>query len=222
MNNTRIKVYRSSSGQALVFTHGFGGTAETWEHQIEYFSPNYAVHCWDLIGHGGSAKPEQDDAYSRDIALEDLDKVIADAGNDVVMIGHSLGGYLNQCRAIQNPQGLRGLVLIGTGPGYRKQEAREKWNRGTRKAGKTFPVPLASARLVEQHDALVMDGLEQIECPVLQIAGSRDTAFHSAMKVLEKRVPRVQSLIVADAGHHVHASHAKIVNPAIEQFLASL
>jgi pimeloyl-ACP methyl ester carboxylesterase len=222
LNSSRIRVYSAGRGAPLVFTHGFGDTAETWVHQVKHFAPVHRVLTWDLLGHGNSHCPEEEDAYSRDIALDDLNSVIDRADTDVVLIGHSLGGYLNQCRAILNPSRVRGLVLVATGPGYRNPEARTKWNRAVRKAGERFPVPLAAARLVEQRDALVMDHLERIQCPVLQIAGARDSAYHGAMRVLERRVKRVDSLIVADAGHHVHASHAEIVNEAIEAFLITL
>ncbi len=67
-----------------------------------------------------------------------------------------------------------------------------------------------------------MDSLDRLTMPVLQIAGSKDTAYHGGMKYLERRLPQVESLVVPGGGHHVHETHASEVNDAIRRFLAPL
>lgn len=222
MSETPIHTSITGSGSPLLFTHGYGGGSETWDPQIAAFCSTFRTLRWDLPGHGRSTQPEDPAAYSREVAITHLDAQMARLGPGVTLIGHSLGGYLSQCRAVLRPEGVRALVLIATGPGFRDPLARERWNRGLERAAKRFGMPLASARMVEQHDALVIDALEHIRCPVLLITGEKDSAFHGGVAYMERRLPDARSLIVPGAGHNVHQTHADVVNPAIERFLAEL
>src|SRR5439155_739172 len=43
--------------------------------------------------------------------------------------GMSLGGYLSLAFHARHPDGVAGLVLIDTGPGFRRDDPREQWNR---------------------------------------------------------------------------------------------
>ena len=203
-------------------THGLGDSMATWTELLPALTGGNEVICWDLLGHGESAKPIEKDAYSRGIAIADLDDVLALADDDAVLVGHSLGGYLTQCRAVSNPKGLRGLVLIATGPGYRDPESRARWNRYAGRAADRFDIPPAAVGMVEQHDDIVMAHLDRLTLPILQIVGEKDTTYHGAFAYLERRLPHVKSLRVSGAGHHVHRSHADEVGLAIRSFLEDL
>ena len=45
-----------------------------------------------------------------------------------VVGGLSLGGYLSLAFNVEHPDRVAGLILCDTGPGYRKDEPRAKWN----------------------------------------------------------------------------------------------
>lgn len=214
--------FRQVPTVSLVFTHGYGGSANTWDAQVNHFQSSHELATWDLLGHGQSAKPTTPSSYSRTRALADLDEVIANTTPPYVLIGHSLGGYLAQCRYLNDPTAIAGLVLIATGPGFRSDSGRNQWNTNVQQAAVRFNVPHESAGMVEQHDTFVMDNLEKLDCPLLQIAGSRDKGFLPAMEILQARVPDVTTLIVPDAGHQVHETHAVEVNQAIQTFLDRL
>jgi pimeloyl-ACP methyl ester carboxylesterase len=154
--------------------------------------------------------------------LDDFEYVIDATPGDAVLIGHSLGGYLSQYRAVANLDRIRGLVLIATGPGFRSVDNREAWNAYVRKSAKNFEVPAAAVGLAEQHDDSVMANLEKLTVPVLQIVGERDKQYHGALEVLKKRVPDVETMVVPGAGHHVHRSHAAEVGSKILSFLDGL
>jgi pimeloyl-ACP methyl ester carboxylesterase len=217
----RIAVDREGTGPAVVLTHGLGDSAETWN-ELKPLLGDVEIWAWDMLGHGRSAKPTETEAYSMQGALADLDDVIKGVGREVVLIGHSLGGYLSQYRAICNVSGVRALVLIATGPGYRDPERRDKWNRSVRRVANRFAVPSAATQMAEQHDSLVMENLERLSLPVLQVIGERDRRFHGAFEVVKNRLRGVESLRVPDAGHHVHRSHAQAVGPVVRSFLERL
>jgi pimeloyl-ACP methyl ester carboxylesterase len=207
------------TGPGIVLTHGFGDTSETWSEQVPALARRHAVHCWDLLGHGRSAKPNEASAYSRDGAVEELGRLAALCEGPAVLVGHSLGGYLSQCLALRKPERVRALVLINTGPGYRDPAGRERWNRGAQAALLRFDVPPESVAMLEQHDSFVIDHLDEIRVPVLALAGGRDRGYHGALAYYERRLRDVETQIVSDAGHHVHRTHADTVNAAITTFL---
>jgi pimeloyl-ACP methyl ester carboxylesterase len=209
----------AGSGQGVVLTHGFGDTSETWSEQVPTLAERYAVHCWDLLGHGRSEKPRDPSAYSRDRAVEDLERIVDLAGTPAILVGHSLGGYLSQCLALSKPERVRALVLINTGPGFRDPAGRERWNRGAQLAMSRFDVPPESVGMLEQHDSFVIDHLDEIRAPVLALAGGRDRGYHGALAYYERRLRDVETQIVPDSGHHVHRTHAGAVNAAIAAFL---
>jgi len=222
MSEPRIATERHGAGDPLVLTHGFGDSATTWTGLRPILSRRYETWCWDLLGHGRSARPVSTSEYSLEIALADLESVITAAGRDVVLIGHSLGGYLSQYRCVGNLERVRALVLIATGPGFRSRSNRERWNEYVRRGAGRFDVPDAALRMAEMHDDHVMANLERLRVPVLQICGDRDVQYHGALEVLAKRLPAVESMIVRGAGHHVHRSHAPEVGARILAFLERL
>jgi pimeloyl-ACP methyl ester carboxylesterase len=222
LDRGRICVQRTGQGRPIVCSHGLGDSAATWTELRKTLHPRFETLAWDLRGHGNSARPDSTDEYSRELALADLDRVIDTAGEDVVLIGHSLGGYLSQCRVVRNPKGIRALVLIATGPGFADPKRRERWNHYVGKAGSRFDIPAAAVRLAEQHDDLVMASLDQIRLPVLQIVGEDDAAYHGAFGYLERRVIGIESRMISGAGHSVHRTHAADVGDAVNAFLERL
>lgn len=77
----------------LLFLHGFPSLAQDWSNQIAHFaSEGYGVVAPDLLGYGGTSKPEDYRAYSWR-AMSAHIKEILDAENtpQVVGVGHDLG-----------------------------------------------------------------------------------------------------------------------------------
>src|SRR5258708_37025985 len=93
------------------------------------------------------------------------------ADNPAVLIGHSLGGYLSLCVAVQYPQLVKALVLIATGPGFRDETAREQWNRYALSMDTGADAHPAARQLGVNSDANVINGLGSIQVPVLVVVG---------------------------------------------------
>jgi len=79
--------------------------------------------------------------------------------------GHSYGGYLGLAYAILQPQAVRGLVLVATGPGFRSERSRQRWNRGVDAYAARLELP--AARLARQEDSLVLARLAEVVLPFL-------------------------------------------------------
>ena len=212
----------TAGAQPIVFVHGLGSTASTWARCMEFLGPRFEVLAVDLLGHGGSPVPDDPDAYTRDLALADLDDVLATLDSPAVLVGHSLGGYLALAHAVTRPQATRAIVVINTGPGFRDPEKRQAWNdRSIRNANK-FGVPPQVTNLNLQNDSVVMERLTEIAVPVLVLAGEQDRPEYVASgEYLERKVSYARLQVIAGGEHSMHeATHAGEVATAIEDFLS--
>jgi len=216
MNATHLNIETSGSGLPIVLSHGVGSDTTVWESLVPVLAGSYQVIAWDQPGHGRSADAAPD-AYGPGLAYASLQRVIGDH-EKVVLIGHSLGGYLSARYTIEHPARVAALVLIATGPGFRSPDAMAKWNTDIRRLSEKQGRP---AQLVGLHeDSFVMDHLAEIAVPSLVIVGSEDAAFLGATDYIQKKIPAIERITVADAGHTVPSTHGEQLGAAIAEFLA--
>lgn len=101
----------------LVFLHGVGGGHHAWEDQVPYFGRlGYPSHAWDQPGYGKSAIVEPYDLAQVSAALARLIESLG--GEPVVLIGHSMGGFIAQETYARYPQLVKGLALCFTSPAF--------------------------------------------------------------------------------------------------------
>ncbi|MEY4338205.1 MAG: hypothetical protein RLZ14_55, partial [Actinomycetota bacterium] len=164
----RLHVRNEGSGEVtLLFVHGLGASGATWDGCVAALAPRFRCITVDLLGHGASPVPDDPAEYTRDGALADLDDVIASAGGPVVLVGHSLGGYLSLAQAATRPGAAAAEVVHNTGPRFRDPDKPEQWNERSRRNAHRFGVPPQAAELNLQHDSVVMDRLADIAVPTL-------------------------------------------------------
>ncbi|MCP4087447.1 MAG: alpha/beta fold hydrolase [Actinomycetia bacterium] len=208
-----VAVDITGEGPGLVLTHGFGGSRRTWDTVAPILATRFTVGAWDLPGHGESPDVGVGN-YSRELALEELAGVIEQVGTPVILVGHSLGGYLSMAHAIDHPTDVASLGLVATGPGFRKPEGREKWNRTVAKAEETFGVPTGSSGMVQQNDSRVIDGLGSIGGPAVLVVGEFDKRFHAAHEMLADKL-KAPSVVIEGGGHQVQETHGDQVAAVI-------
>ena len=96
-------------GAPLVLTHDGILHRETWDAQFGTLSRSYRVVRWDRRGYGKSDEP--DAPYASD---EDLARVIAALTEPpAILMGCSNGGLLSMQCALQHPELVAALVLVG-------------------------------------------------------------------------------------------------------------
>ncbi|PPS91456.1 alpha/beta fold hydrolase [Streptomyces sp. MH60] len=106
--------HQPGTGPTLVFLHYWGGSARTWDLVVDRL-PRRDVLTIDFRGWSRSSGLPGPCAL-RQLADDTL-AVLADAGvTDYVLVGHSMGGKVAQLVAAARPAGLRGIVLVGSGP----------------------------------------------------------------------------------------------------------
>lgn len=100
---------------ALVLIHGTGGAINWWDALIPELRDSRRVIALDLLGYGGSAKP--DSGYSIESQAGLVAQVLARLGvSRAIAVGHSLGGSVATALAADSPDLVSGLVLIDSAP----------------------------------------------------------------------------------------------------------
>ena len=209
------------TGHPVVATTGWANDRRVWSPMVDDLAANHAVTTWDLRGHGDSETPAPGE-YTRAHALGDLTAVLDHAGRPAVLMGHSLGGYLSLAHAVNHPDEVAGLVLVATGPGFRKAEAREQWNASVRASMEKLDLPAGADELSMHTDAHVIDHLADIEVPVLVLLGEHDARFAASASLFERDLNVRETVVVPDTGHMVHVKAPTECAAAVRRFLAGL
>ncbi len=184
----------------VVLVHGSQLSGAQWARYEALLGPDVEVVVPDLPSHGS----RRGEPFTWEGALAVVGEAVAggDPSAPVVLVGHSLGGYLAMAWAAEHPDRLSGLALLGAtavprGPGaalYRaiaRVEGRLGVDRMSRALDRQFDtlLPPELAAVVKEAGygfdgiAAAWDGvmtrcrpemLADVSCPVLLVAGQFD------------------------------------------------
>lgn len=87
---------QSNRKPMIVFLHGFGSSADIFQHQLNYFSSiGYPCFAPDMLGHGFSSAPTRSKDYHFEKLLKDIDVILnhyaLKPGHKCVLVGHNYG-----------------------------------------------------------------------------------------------------------------------------------
>jgi 3-oxoadipate enol-lactonase len=104
------------TGAPIVFLHGVGGGAESFDGQLAHFGKTRRALAWDMPGYGASAPVDQPgfDTWAAALA-EGLDAI---GVGPCVLVGHSIGGMIAQTFVARWPGRVSHLVLSATSPAF--------------------------------------------------------------------------------------------------------
>jgi pimeloyl-ACP methyl ester carboxylesterase len=231
-------------GPAILLTHAYGETSDMWRGQVEALSSNHTLILWDMRGHGQSDSPDNPALYSEAETLGDMVGLLDAAGAERAVIGGlSLGGYMSLAFARAHPDRVRALLIVDTGPGFKSDAPRARWNematgRAESLEANGFSRPsanglanrhrsaaglaMAARGMLTQHDARVIESLPQIGVPALVIIGADDKPFLAAADYMAAKIPGARKLVIAQAGHMVNIDQPDAFNSAVLGFVDRL
>lgn len=249
LNRDGVNIYYElhGSGPPLLLTHGYSSTSAMWRGQIDALSKDHTLILWDMRGHGQSDYPDDPAAYSEALTVSDMAALLDKAGADRAIVGGlSLGGYMSLAFYRAHANRVRALLIIDTGPGFKKDDARDAWNRRAHETSDRFEregleaLKLASAErssvvhrdasglaraargMLTQRDSAVIESLPQIKVPALVVVGADDTPFLAASDYMATKIPGAQKVVVPAAGHAVNIDQPQAFIEAVLPFLHSL
>ncbi len=118
------------SGSPLLFLHGIGGNAETWQYQLPYFAKDYRVIAVDLPGYGRSDPLPKMTFPALAQWLHEL--LVTYNLEKTLLVGHSFGGMIVQEYLATYNSDATAIVLYGTSPAFGRKEGawQQKFVRG--------------------------------------------------------------------------------------------
>ena len=111
--NTKISFTEDGKGTAVVLLHGFLENKTMWDKYVSALSKNHRVITIDLLGHGeteclGYVHTMEDQADMIFAVLISL------RIRKIVLVGHSMGGYVALAFAELYPDYVKGLFLLNS------------------------------------------------------------------------------------------------------------
>ena len=248
INGINIFYDDNGSGFPVLLSHGYSANGRMWAPQVEALCPRYRLISWDMRGHGQTDSPEALDQYSEDLTVADMRGLLEHLEvRQAVVGGLSMGGYMSLAFYLRHPEMVRALVLSDTGPGYRKDEARETWNRMAEARARDFEerglealgggaevrasalshrsargLALSARGMLAMFGTHVIDALPEVRVPTLVIVGENDQPFLPATDYMAAKIPGARKAVIEGAGHAANIERADAFNAALLEFLDGL
>src|SRR5262245_2509517 len=242
-----VKIYYEvhGDGPPLILTHGYSSTSAMWQGQVAALSKRHKLVQWDMRGHGQSDYPEDPAAYSEAATVGDIKALLDEVGAEHAVVGGlSLGGYMSLAFYRAHPEYVAALLIIDTGPGFKKDDAREAWNKRAYDTAERFEreglavlksgsrerssvthrdargLALAARGMLTQRDASVIEMLPAVRVPSLIVVGAEDTPFLAASDYMAARIPGATKVVIPAAGHAVNIDQPEAFIDAVLPSLA--
>jgi pimeloyl-ACP methyl ester carboxylesterase len=235
------------NGPVILLSHGYSSTCEMWSGQIQALSTRHKLILWDMRGHGQSDCPEDPTRYTEDATVADMTALLDTVEAKTAIVGGlSLGGYMSLAFNLAHPERVRALMIIDTGPGFKNDQARAKWNdrahetaeriqneglafirslskeRATSTHRSTEGLVLAARGMLTQRNDRVIRYLPAIGVPTLIVVGADDTPFIAAAEYMAVKIPSAVKVVIPGAGHASNIDQPDIFNRAVLDFLEPL
>lgn len=249
LNRGGVNIYYEVHGEGptLILTHGFSATSAMWQPQIAALSASYQLVIWDMRGHGQSDAPADAAAYSEARTTADIAALLDVVGAQTAIVGGlSLGGYMSLAFYADYAERVDALLIIDTGPGFKKDAAREAWNVTANASGDNIErlgeaalsagsperakaqhkdlagVVYAARNMLTQYNDRVIQSLPTIAVASLVVVGADDEPFLIATDYMAAKIPGAQKVVIPDAGHASNIDQPAAFNEAVLGFLANL
>ncbi len=248
----KVKIAYIDEGKgetAILFVHGWCCDKSYWKEQISHFAKNYRVAALDLGGHGESGKNRKD--FTIASFAQDVKAVIEKLKlKKVILVGHSMGGYVIAQTAAILPEKV--IMIVGAdtfqnmadiltpeqAEGYLKP-FKEDFKTTTVGFVKTMFPKTADQKLVDKiaeqmsngyapmgisamKDMLYMDGRALEGKIKCPFKSINSDLFPTETEINRKYYPSFEVKLMKGYGHFVQIENAPMFNSLLEECIAGL
>jgi pimeloyl-ACP methyl ester carboxylesterase len=179
---------------ALIFIHCWCCDRSYWDAQLPYFAQKYKVVAIDLAGHGESGLNRKE--WTMGAFGEDVVAVVNKLNLDqVVLVGHSMGGFVILEATRRMPQLVIGLVGVDTLQNFEDKHTQEQIDdwfaplrsnfvEATRSFVRTMFMPNSNPALVEKIVNDMSSAPQEVGLSALE--GNVDFQNNEIMRVLQE------------------------------------
>ncbi|MXZ28979.1 MAG: alpha/beta hydrolase [Gammaproteobacteria bacterium] len=164
----------------LVFVHGWSCDRSYWSGQIEHFAQSHRVVNIDLAGHGDSGLDRAE--WTMQAFGEDVSAVVTALDlNNIVLVGHSMGGKVIVEAAGQLGDRVIGVVGVDTFHGGGRETPRERQEEVFEQLAQDqagFISTFVDRTFVEQSDPAIKEWVkaDMAAAPVAAAVGARQAS----------------------------------------------
>ena len=203
--------------EKTILLHGSGHKADSWKETISYLDHQEDILCPELsaILNGREASfPNLRAAFAQ---------YCAQIGGPVHLCGLSLGGILALDYALEHPENVRTLVLIGT-PHKVPKGAFALQNMVFRLLPKSMFKSMAFDKKNTFALGNTMKDLDfsgrvgEIRCPTLILCGEKDSANLKSAHFLAQHIPGAELQVLENTGHVVNEENPKALAEQLNEF----
>lgn len=117
-DGTQLYYEEAGSGSAVIFVHEYAGDYRTWEPQMRHLSRSHRCVTFSQRGYPPSDVPSNPNAYSQDIARDDVIALMdALKIKQAHIVGHSMGAYTALHVGLKYPERCLSVTAAGCGWG---------------------------------------------------------------------------------------------------------
>ena len=200
-----------------IFVHGSGHKATSWEKTISYMTDNEDIVCPNLSSILEGKEASYENLYSSFV------KYCNEFDGQIHLCGLSLGGILALNFALDFPQKVKTLVLIGTP--YKVPKVAFSFQNII---FRFLPKSIFETMAFDKKNTFALgdtmknldfsDRVKNIKCPTLILCGKKDSANMKSADYLSQSIRSAELKIIQNTGHVVNQENPKALADILNEY----
>ena len=200
-----------------IFVHGSGHKATSWEKTISYMTNNEDIVCPNLSSILEGKEASYEHLYSSFV------KYCNEFDGQIHLCGLSLGGILALNFALDFPQKVKTLVLIGTP--YKVPKVAFSFQNII---FRFLPKSIFETMAFDKKNTFALgdtmknldfsDRVKNIKCPTLILCGKKDSANMKSADYLSQSIRSAELKIIENTGHVVNEENPKALADILNEY----
>ena len=200
-----------------IFVHGSGHEATSWEKTISYMTNNEDIVCPNLSSILEGKEASYENLYSSFV------KYCNEFDGQIHLCGLSLGGILALNFALDFPQKVKTLVLIGTP--YKVPKVAFSFQNII---FRFLPKSIFETMAFDKKNTFALgdtmknldfsDRVKNIKCPTLILCGKKDSANMKSADYLSQSIRSAELKIIENTGHVVNEENPKALADILNEY----
>ena len=205
---------------AKIFVHGSGHKAASWEKTISYITDSEDIVCPNLSSILEGKDASYENLYSSFV------KYCSEMDGQIHLCGLSLGGILTLNFALDFPQKVKTLVLIGTP--YKVPKAAFGFQNVI---FRFLPNSVFETMAFDKKDTFALgntmknldfsDKVKNVKCPTLILCGEKDRANLKSAVFLSQNIRNAELKIIENTGHVVNEENPKALADILTEYYST-
>lgn len=200
-----------------IFVHGSGHKATSWEKTISYMTNNEDIVCPNLSSILEGKEASYENLYFSFV------KYCNEFDGQIHLCGLSLGGILALNFALDFPQKVKTLVLIGTP--YKVPKVAFSFQNII---FRFLPKSIFETMAFDKKNTFALgdtmknldfsDRVKNIKCPTLILCGKKDSANMKSADYLSQSIRSAELKIIENTGHVVNEENPKALADILNEY----